>query len=116
MRCAENKTPQPGATPEPRPVEDAAGGKEGTAGISDKEGDDEETSADVGRGQGEDSTGAAGTTEGAGAQRAISDARMDRAFAACKPLVAYTGGPSASDVPPAHHLLFGNENMYIFYR
>ncbi|GFR40981.1 hypothetical protein Agub_g1646 [Astrephomene gubernaculifera] len=115
MTDMENKTPQPGATPEPRGPEEgaAAGGKEGTAGISDKEGDDDETSAEAGRGQGDDSAAVAGASGGAGAQ---SDSRLDRAYAACKPLYVYTGGPSASDVPPGHHLLFGNENIYIFYR
>ncbi|GIL73116.1 hypothetical protein Vretimale_4724 [Volvox reticuliferus] len=117
MTDLENKTPQPGATPEPRPVEEAAvvaGVKE--AGASDKEAEDDETSADAGRGPQEDSMGAAGTGDGTNTQGAISDARMDRAYAACKPLAAFTGGPSASDVPLGHHLLFGNENIYIFYR
>ncbi|GIL66555.1 hypothetical protein Vafri_20047 [Volvox africanus] len=41
---------------------------------------------------------------------------MDHADASCKLLAAYTGGPSANDVPLGHHLLFGNENIYTFYR
>lgn len=73
---AENKTPQPGATPEPRAADDngGPGGKgegEGTAGASDKEGDDDDTSADVGRVQAEDSAGQDGTA-------GISDSRTDR--------------------------------------
>ncbi len=73
---AENKTPQPGATPEPRAADDngGPGGKgegEGTAGASDKEGDDDDTSADVGRAQAEDSAGQDGTA-------GISDSRTDR--------------------------------------
>ncbi|KAG2448373.1 hypothetical protein HYH02_006955 [Chlamydomonas schloesseri] len=112
MTDMENKTPQPGATPEPRPAGDDAGpsGKDGNVGVSDKEGDEEDTSADGGR-HADDSAGAA---DAAGSRRASE--RLDRAFAACKPIAAFTGGPSPSDVPAGHRLLFGNENIYIFYR
>ncbi|KAG2499920.1 hypothetical protein HYH03_002207 [Edaphochlamys debaryana] len=115
MTDMDNKTPQPGATPEPQARGEDGTGKEGTgAGVSDKEGDEDDTSADAGHGQGDDSMGA-GTAEGA-RQRGLSDARADRLFAACKPLAAFTGGPSPNDVPPGHHLLFGNENIFVFFR
>ena len=42
--------------------------------------------------------------------------KPNRAFAACKPIVAYTKGPSPGDLLPGQALLFGNENIYVFFR
>ncbi|KXZ56798.1 hypothetical protein GPECTOR_1g719 [Gonium pectorale] len=102
---------EPAATPELR----LGDGKEGSAGGSDREVEDEEmTAADAGRGQGQDAAGTSAGASGAGrTQAGVSELRLDRAYAACKPLAAYKGSGStaAMEVPAGLHLLFGNENM-----
>lgn len=69
--------------------------------------DDDDTSADVGAMKVEDSAG--------GQVEESSDEHPGRAYHSCKPLMPWAG-PQAAPADNGSRLLFGNENMYIFFR